>query len=96
MPKTPDQNPRLVILNKYPEHYAPRFRDILVSDPITTREALALGKKVNEKYYPIGVSGFAFIEGATDPAIVKLDCDTCDSRRQAHDIEYLKFLLGVE
>jgi len=95
MPKTPDQTSRLVILNKHPQEYIPRYRDILVSEPMTTHEALKIGKSAAQKNYPLGVAGFVFIEGATAPATVKLDCDTCNTRRQTQSIEMLKFLLGL-
>lgn len=95
MPKTPDQNSRLVILNKYPKHYVPRYRDILVSEPMTKYEALELGQKAAEKH-PIGVAGLGFIESVTAPATVEFDCDTCTTRRQPQSIEMLKFLFNLD
>lgn len=92
MPKTPDLTSRLVILKKHPQEYASKYRDILISEPMTTHEALKIGKSAAKKH-PLGIAGFAFIEGATAPATVELDCDTCNTRRQPQSVEMLKLLI---
>ena len=95
MSKTPDQTSRLIILNKHPQEYTPQYREILVSDPMTTNEALDIGKKA-AKEYPAGIAGLAFIESVTAPATVTLNCDLCNTRKQPQSIPMVKLLLGIK
>lgn len=93
MPKTPDLTSRLIILNKHPQKYIPIARDLLVSEPMTSQQALEIGKMAVAKH-PLGIAGFAFIEGAKAPATVKLNCPTCTARKQTQTVDMLKLLLG--
>jgi len=93
---TPDQkSARLVILDKYPEHYAPWARCLTISDPLPPVEAVRLGMQIKERYTPSGINILAFVEDINVPATVQLLCDTCNARQQPHSIDHIKSLLSI-